>query len=88
MDYKTKKRKSSKTANMYIEGEKNGGAKVTTENGTDLVSEKTKEEGDEEDLPIATPPDGGWGWAVVFASFMIHIIGKLKLNFYGALLKT
>lgn len=21
-----------------------------------------------------TPPDGGWGWAVVFSSFMIHVI--------------
>lgn len=28
---------------------------------------------DEEVIP---PPDGGWGWAVVFGSFMIHIIGK------------
>ena len=23
------------------------------------------------------PPDGGWGWLVVFASFMIHVLGKL-----------
>ena len=30
------------------------------------------------DLP--KPPDGGWGWAVVFASFMIHVIGKPYLS--------
>ena len=28
----------------------------------------------ESNLP--KPPDGGWGWWVVFASFMIHVIGK------------
>ena len=25
---------------------------------------------------VARPPDGDWGWFVVFASFMIHVIGK------------
>lgn len=26
------------------------------------------------DIVIKTAPDGGWGWMVVFASFMIHLI--------------
>jgi hypothetical protein len=37
----------------------------------------TKEEEVEEDTPSITsipPPDGGWGWMVVLASFMIHVI--------------
>ena len=33
-------------------------------------------EEDEEDWDMPVPPDGGWGWMVVFASFMIHVIGK------------
>lgn len=32
--------------------------------------------------PQPPPPDGGWGWMVVFASFMIHIVSKCSLNVY------
>jgi len=34
--------------------------------------EEEDEVGDLEEVP--TPPDGGWGWMVVFGSFMIHIM--------------
>jgi len=27
---------------------------------------------------LPQPPDGGWGWAVVFASFMIHVVGEIE----------
>ena len=64
---------------MYIDGEKNGGSNVKTENGKNPNCEKEKEE-EEDDQPIVPPPDGGWGWAVVFASFMIHVIGKYDLQ--------
>lgn len=32
---------------------------------------------------ISKPPDGGWGWVVVFASFMIHMLSDGVLYTYG-----
>ena len=46
-------------------------------NGLLLTEEEDTDYSSLSDLP--KPPDGGWGWAVVFASFMIHVIGKYVL---------
>jgi len=43
-----------------------------------------------DEKPLATdmmsPPDGGWGWVVVFASFMIHIIADGITYSFGVFL--
>lgn len=40
--------------------------KISQNETTDLETQ--------DDMP--KPPDGGWGWVVVWGSFMIHIISK------------
>ena len=79
---------------------KNGGNDVTLSNGNGNTKDPEKADTElvmpvfqdveypmnddvfESNLP--KPPDGGWGWWVVFASFMIHVIGKTN-NFTSSL---
>jgi len=46
---------------------------------------RDEDNGDEENVP--QPPDGGWGWVVVFASFMCNLILDGIAYTFGLLLK-
>ena len=41
---------------------------------------------DDDDNQLPTPPDGGWGWVVVFSSFIIHIIADGVAYSFGVFL--
>ncbi|XP_045459122.1 monocarboxylate transporter 13 [Melitaea cinxia] len=47
-----------------------GGVK-SAKNGNSTQLVETSREGSES---LPPPPDGGWGWMIVFASFMIHVV--------------
>ena len=66
------------------EKEANGETKST---GASIQNRKPTENGDRNRKPsvedLVEPPDGGWGWMVVFASFMIHVIADGIVYSFG-----
>lgn len=63
-------------------------AVVKTGSGAD--SNGTARRADPHGPPASTgpkPPDGGWGWMVVFASFMIHVVTDGVTYSFGVLFK-
>lgn len=58
----------------------------TKKNDEVMSSSRVKTEEAVSSLP--TPPDGGWGWMVVFGSFMIHVVADGVAYSFGVLLPT
>lgn len=70
----------------------NGGSdkvlSVTTSAGSAAKEDKLKKSGDphgggDRDPGLPPAPDGGWGWAVVFGSFMVHVIADGMAYSFG-----
>ncbi|XP_043197072.1 monocarboxylate transporter 3-like isoform X1 [Amphibalanus amphitrite] len=53
-------------------------------NGAVVASDRAlSEEPEDDEWNMPVPPDGGWGWMVVFASFMIHVIADGVMYTFG-----
>uniref|UniRef100_A0A1I8ECU9 Major facilitator superfamily (MFS) profile domain-containing protein n=1 Tax=Wuchereria bancrofti TaxID=6293 RepID=A0A1I8ECU9_WUCBA len=62
----------------------NMGGKCNHDNAQDCYSDKDgSEEGDFSDV-LPTPPDGGYGWVIVFAAFMSNFVVDGIANSFGA----
>jgi len=57
----------------------------TTDNNRLKVGSETDAESPSESVPKI--PDGGWGWVVVFGSFLIHVIADGIMYSFGVLVE-
>ena len=55
--------------------------KPSAESKSSPVETKSVGKGSDHDRP--RPPDGGWGWVIVFASFMIHVVADGVMYTFG-----
>ncbi len=52
--------------------------------GKELLEKASPHDDDTPILP--TPPDGGWGWVIVFGCFMVHVIADGVAYSFGVFL--
>jgi len=62
-----------------------GNGQVTPDNNApDQTNDnKSLDVGGEVNAESSSVPDGGWGWMVVFASFMVHVIADGTMYSFG-----
>ena len=73
--------------------EEGNAVETTTCNKLDLEAAggknfSSKPSENSEEVPLPSPPDGGWGWVIVFACFMCNLVISKFLNIYYSQILT
>lgn len=73
----------SKSSEMGGGREKEPNGRTAESPDKNLVKSKNGKSELSEENTTVTPPDGGWGWMVVLASFVIHVIADGIVYSFG-----